>query len=80
MSVTYEVINIPDPESSEEKLERLLSEYTELEMKYYNYSNRTDKEDDILTSIENELTAKKTEYTDAGGSFDWNILWEANNL
>jgi hypothetical protein len=70
MSVTYEVINIPDPESSEEKLERLLSEYTELEMKYYNYSNRTDKEDDILTSIENELTAKKTEYTDAGGSFD----------
>ncbi len=36
MSVTYEVINIPDPESSEEKLERLFSEYTELEMKYYN--------------------------------------------
>ena len=70
MSVTYEVINIPEPESSDEKLQRLLAEYTELEMKYYNYSNRADKEDDILTSIENELTAKKKEYTDAGGTFD----------
>ena len=70
MSVTYEVINIPDPESSDEKLQRLLAEYTELEMKYYNYSNRVDKEDDILTSIENELATKKTEYIEAGGSFD----------
>jgi hypothetical protein len=34
----------------------------------------------MLTSLENQLTAKKTEYTDAGGSFDWNILWRANNL
>ena len=70
MTVTYESINIPNPESSEETLKRLLEEVQGLEMKYYNYNNRTDKENDILTSIENELNAKKTEYTNAGGSFD----------
>ena len=70
MSVTYESINIPDPESSEEELQRLFQEVQGLEMKYYNYSNRADKEADILEAIENELTSKKTEYTDAGGSFD----------
>jgi hypothetical protein len=26
------------------------------------------------------LTAKKTEYTDAGGTFDWSFLWGVNNL
>ena len=70
MSVTYESINIPEPESSEDKLQRLLEEVQGLEMKYYNYSNRDDKEDDILETIENELTSKKTEYRNAGGSFD----------
>jgi len=70
MSVTYESINIPEPESSEETLQRLLEEVQGLEMTYYNYSNRADKEDDILETIENELTAKKTEYTNAGGTFD----------
>ena len=29
---------------------------------------QTQKE--LLTSLENELTTKKTEYTEAGGSFD----------
>ena len=47
MSVTYESINIPEPESSEEELQRLLEEVQGLEMRYYNYSNRADKEDDI---------------------------------
>ena len=70
MSVTYESINIPDPESSEEKLQRLLEEVQGLEMKYYNYSNRVDKEDDILETIAQEITNKKEEYTDSGGSFD----------
>ncbi len=70
MSVTYEAINIPDPESSEEKLQRLLNEIKELEMTYYNFDNRDNKDEDMLTSLENELTAKKTEYTEAGGSFD----------
>tara|TARA_Y100000741_G_C18009898_1_gene459730 strand:+ start:110 stop:322 length:213 start_codon:yes stop_codon:yes gene_type:complete len=70
MSITYEAISIPDPESAEEKLQRLLNEIKELEMTYYNFDNRDDKDEDMLTSLENELTAKKTEYTDAGGSFD----------
>ena len=70
MSITYEAISIPDPESSEEKLQRLLNEIKELEMTYYNFDNRDDKDEDMLTSLENQLTAKKTEYTDAGGSFD----------
>ena len=39
-------------------------------MTYYNFDNREDKDDELLTSLENELTTKKTEYTDAGGSFD----------
>ena len=50
MSVTYEVINIPDPESSDEKLQRLLAEYTELEMKYYKFDTRDDKDEDMVTS------------------------------
>ena len=29
MSITYEAINIPDPESTEEKLQRLLNEIKE---------------------------------------------------
>ena len=70
MSVTYESINIPEPESSEEELQRLLEEVQGLEMRYYNYSNRADKEDDILETFENEVTAKKTEYVNAGGTFD----------
>ena len=39
-------------------------------MTYYNFDNREDKDDELLTSLENELTTKKTEYTRAGGSFD----------
>lgn len=70
MSITYEAINIPDPESTQEKLQRLLNEIKELEMTYYNFDNREEKDEDMLTSLENQLTAKKTEYTDAGGSFD----------
>lgn len=70
MSVTYESINIPDPETSEEKLQRLLNEIREIEMTYYNYSNRDDIDQEIKTALENELTAKKTEYSDAGGTFD----------
>lgn len=70
MSITYELISIPNPESSDEKLERLLNEIKELEMTYYNFDSRDDKDEELLTSIENELTTKKTEYTEAGGSFD----------
>jgi len=70
MTVTYDTLNIPDPETNEELLDRLLTEIKELEMKYYNYENRDDKEDDILLSIENEITFKKSEYSDAGGTFD----------
>lgn len=69
MSVTYEIFEVPN-ESGEELINRLYEEIRELEMKHYTYNNRSDKEDDILTSIENELTAKKKEYTDAGGTFD----------
>ncbi len=69
MSVTYEIFEVPN-ESGEELINRLYEEVRELEMKHYTYSNRSDKEDDILTSIENELNAKKTEYIEAGGSFD----------
>lgn len=70
MPVTYDTLNIPDPETNEELLERLLTEIKELEMKYYNYDNRDDKEDHILLSIENEITLKKSEYSNAGGTFD----------
>ncbi len=70
MSITYESITIPNPESSDEKLERLLNEIKELEMTYYNFDSRDDKDEELLTSLENELTTKKTEYTEAGGSFD----------
>lgn len=70
MSITYESISIPNPESSDEKLERLLNEIKELEMTYYNFDSRDDKDEELLTSLENELTTKKTEYTEAGGSFD----------
>ncbi len=69
MSVTYEIFEVPN-ESGEELINRLYEEIRELEMKHYTYSNRSDKEDDMLTSIENELNAKKTEYIEAGGSFD----------
>lgn len=69
MSITYEIFEVPN-ESGEELINRLYEEIRELEMKHYTYSNRSDKEDDILTSIENELNAKKTEYIEAGGSFD----------
>lgn len=70
MTVTYETINIPDPETSEEQLQRLLNEIKELEMTYYNFDNRDVRDEETLTSIENQLTAKKTEYTEAGGTFD----------
>ena len=70
MSITYESISIPNPESSDEKLERLLNEIKELEMTYYNFDSRDNKDEELLTSLENELTTKKTEYTEAGGSFD----------
>ena len=69
MSITYEIFEVPN-ESGEELIKRLYEEIRELETKHYTYSNRSDKEDVILTSIENELTAKKKEYTDAGGTFD----------
>tara|TARA_Y100000114_G_C11742790_1_gene319963 strand:+ start:794 stop:1003 length:210 start_codon:yes stop_codon:yes gene_type:complete len=69
VSVTYEIFEVPN-ESGEELINRLYEEIRELEMKHYTYSNRSDKEDDMLTSIENELNAKKTEYIEAGGSFD----------
>ena len=51
MSVTYEIFEVPN-ESGEELINRLYEEVRELEMKHYTYSNRSDKEDDILTSIE----------------------------
>lgn len=70
MTITYETINIPDPETSEEQLQRLLNEIKELEMTYYNFDNRDVRDEEILTALENELTAKKTEYADAGGTFD----------
>ena len=70
MSITYKIFEEPSSESNEELLDRLLTEIKELEMKYYNYENRDDKEDDILLSIENEITLKKSEYSDAGGTFD----------
>jgi len=70
MVITYKEFEEPVSESSEDLLERLLQELKELEMKHYNYKNRTDKEDDILTEIENEINAKVAEYTDAGGTFD----------
>ena len=70
MSITYKQFEEPGSESNEDLLERLLEELKELEMKHYNYKNRSDKEDDILTEIETEINAKATEYTDAGGTFD----------
>lgn len=70
MTITYKIFEEPESESNEELLERLKGELQELEMKHYNYKNRTDKENDILTEIENEINAKATEYTDAGGTFD----------
>jgi len=80
MTVTYESINIPDPETSDEKLQRLLNEIKELEMTYYNFDNKDVRDEETLTALENELTAKKTEYADAGGTFDWSFLWGVNNL
>ena len=70
MVITYKIFEEPSSESNEELLERLKGELQELEMKHYNYKNRTDKEDDILTEIETEINNKVTEYTDAGGTFD----------
>ena len=70
MTITYKIFEEPSSESNEELLERLRGELQMLELKHYNYKNRTDKEDDILTEIENEINAKATEYTDAGGTFD----------
>jgi len=75
MSITYKIFEEPESESNEELLARLKSELQMLELKHYNYKNRTDKENDILTEIENEINAKATEYTDAGGTFDWNLIW-----
>lgn len=70
MSITYKIFEEPSSESNEELLERLKDELRMLELKHYNYKNRTDKEDNILTEIESEINAKVTEYTDAGGTFD----------
>jgi len=70
MSITYKIFEEPSSESNEELLERLKDELRMLELKHYNYKNRTDKEDSILTEIEAEINAKVTEYTDAGGTFD----------
>jgi hypothetical protein len=70
MVITYKIFEEPSSESNEELLERLKGELQMLELKHYNYKNRTDKEDNILTEIENEINAKVTEYTDAGGTFD----------
>lgn len=70
MSITYKIFEEPLSESNEELLERLKDELRMLELKHYNYKNRTDKEDNILTEIEAEINAKVTEYTDAGGTFD----------
>ena len=70
MSITYKIFEEPESESNEELLERLKGELQMLELKHYNYKNRTDKEDDILTEIETEINDKVTEYTDAGGTFD----------
>jgi len=62
MSITYKIFEEPESESNEELLARLKSELQMLELKHYNYKNRTE--------IENEINAKATEYTDAGGTFD----------
>ena len=73
MPVTYQSINVPDsenPESSAEQLQRLLNEIKELEMTYYNFDNKDVRDEDTLTALENELNTKKTEYTNAGGTFD----------
>jgi len=70
MSITYKIFEEPSSESNDELIQRLKGELQELEMKHYNYKNRTDKEDNILTEIETEINAKVTEYTDAGGTFD----------
>jgi len=80
MSITYKIFEEPSSESNDELIQRLKGELQELEMKHYNYKNRTDKEDNILTEIETEINAKVTEYTDAGGTFDWSFLWGVNNL
>ena len=48
MSITYESISIPNPESLDEKLERLLNEIKELEMTYYNFDSRDDKDEELL--------------------------------
>lgn len=70
MSITYKIFEEPSSESNDELIQRLKGELQELETKHYNYKNRTDKEDNILTEIETEINAKVTEYTDAGGTFD----------
>ena len=70
MSITYKIFEEPSSESNDELIQRLKGELQELEMKHYNYKNRTDKEDNILTEIETEINAKVTEYRDAGGTFD----------
>ena len=70
MVITYKIFEEPSSESNDELLERLKSELQMLELKHYNYKNRTDKEDNILTEIEAEINDKVTEYTDAGGTFD----------
>ena len=44
MTITYKIFEEPESEANEELLERLKGELQELEMKHYNYKNRTDKE------------------------------------
>ena len=46
MSITYESISIPNPESSDEKLERLLNEIKELSLSKY-------KEDNVIQCYPN---------------------------
>ena len=70
MTITYKIFEEPSSESNSQLIERLKGELQELEMKHYNYKNRTDKEDNILSEIETEIDSKKTEYIDAGGTFD----------
>jgi len=66
--------------SDEEKIDDLKSDITELEMIYFKLDQENDEETEEMKDLETLLGDKRTEYENLGGTYDWSILWEANNL
>jgi hypothetical protein len=68
--MTFEYKYDANTQSDEEKLEELKDYMKALEEVHRAESSKESSDTDKLTQLETELTAKRTEYENLGGTFD----------